>query len=257
MALPLLAFKVFWAYIKRFIGGIPVWAVALAVLIGLGYWWGERARSQGHAAGAAEVQAKFDKATIEWERQKLHAALASKQAEADARAEEKRTATAQLEIIRDAHTATVQRLQTDVAAGRATSDRLRERVDTLVAAARQAPRDTAAAGGSPPADDAINLLAELQRRADARAGELALIADERGITGEACERAYDSLTSTLMALAVGGFQLGETGATGGFSARGGGAPSSSKGTHIRATEFPGVVLRPPATAPPFNAGGSP
>jgi hypothetical protein len=39
------------------------------------------------------------------------------------------------------------------------------------------------------------LLADLFGRADERAGELAKIADERGIAGQQCERDYDALTA--------------------------------------------------------------
>jgi phage tail sheath protein FI len=41
--------------------------------------------------------------------------------------------------------------------------------------------------------DALDLLADLLGRADERAGELAKIADERGIAGQQCERSYDAL----------------------------------------------------------------
>ncbi len=46
---------------------------------------------------------------------------------------------------------------------------------------------------SPAADDAIDLLADVFGRADESAGELARIADERGIAGQQCERSYDAL----------------------------------------------------------------
>jgi transposase InsO family protein len=50
----------------------------------------------------------------------------------------------------------------------------------------------AAAEQCAPDTGALNLLAELQRRADSRAGALARIADDARRRGSACERAYDS-----------------------------------------------------------------
>ncbi|MBA9898520.1 DUF2514 family protein [Burkholderia cepacia] len=75
-----------------------------------------------------------------------------------------------------------------VAAGRA-ADGLRRQVAALVADVRRA----GAAAGSPTTGDALDLLADVFGRADERAGELAKIADERGIAGQQCERSYDAL----------------------------------------------------------------
>jgi len=74
------------------------------------------------------------------------------------------------------------------AAGLATAaDRLRQRLADHVRRAQAAP-------GSPPASDACVVHTELLRRADERVRQLATIADERGTAGEACVRAYESLT---------------------------------------------------------------
>jgi len=56
------------------------------------------------------------------------------------------------------------------------------------AAIRSASAAPATAGGSPSASDPLDLLADLFGRADARAGELARIADERSAAGATCER---------------------------------------------------------------------
>ncbi|KWI07882.1 DUF2514 family protein [Burkholderia ubonensis] len=79
----------------------------------------------------------------------------------------------------------------DAAAAASAADGLRRQVAALVADAR---RSAASTGGSS-AGDALDLLADVLGRADARAGELATIADERGIAGQQCERSYDALTS--------------------------------------------------------------
>lgn len=73
--------------------------------------------------------------------------------------------------------------------------RLQQRVADLAAAARRTAANPSAPRASAPAEDAIGMLADLQRRADEAAGIMAHVADERGAAGELCERAYDALTS--------------------------------------------------------------
>ncbi|WGS43135.1 DUF2514 domain-containing protein [Burkholderia sp. JSH-S8] len=80
------------------------------------------------------------------------------------------------------------RVDADAAASAA--DSLRRQVAALVTDVR---RSTASSGGSS-AGDALDLLADVLGRTDARAGELAKVADERGIAGQQCERSYDALT---------------------------------------------------------------
>ncbi|MCA8249220.1 DUF2514 domain-containing protein [Burkholderia multivorans] len=77
----------------------------------------------------------------------------------------------------------------DAAVADGVADGMRKQVAALVADARRA----GAAAGSPATGDALDLLADLFGRADERAGELAKIADERGIAGQQWERSYDAL----------------------------------------------------------------
>ena len=63
---------------------------------------------------------------------------------------------------------------------------------TYITAHRVAAQARAAAGHCSPDTAPIDLLADLQRRADDRAGELAHIADTARARGLACERSYDS-----------------------------------------------------------------
>ncbi|AQQ50134.1 DUF2514 family protein [Burkholderia cenocepacia] len=104
------------------------------------------------------------------------------------RNEFRRRLAAQQEIATDAARKHEAALADAAAAGRA-ADGLRRQVAVLVADVRRA----GAAAGSPAASDAIGLLADVFGRADERAGELAKIADERGIAGQQCERSYDAL----------------------------------------------------------------
>lgn len=104
------------------------------------------------------------------------------------RDELRRRLAVQQEIATDAARKREMALADAAAAGRA-ADGLRRQVAALVADARRA----GAAAGSPATGDALDLLADVFGRADERAGELAKIADERGIAGQQCERSYDAL----------------------------------------------------------------
>ncbi|KVU99789.1 hypothetical protein WK76_02575 [Burkholderia ubonensis] len=106
------------------------------------------------------------------------------------RDEFRRQSAAQQEIATDAAKERDQ-ARVDAAAAASAADGLRRQVAALVAGIR---RSATSAGGSS-AGDALDLLADVLGRADARAGELATIADERGIAGQQCERSYDALTS--------------------------------------------------------------
>ncbi|EKS9915578.1 DUF2514 family protein [Burkholderia multivorans] len=104
------------------------------------------------------------------------------------RNEIRRQLAAQQEIATDAAKQRDQ-ARRDAAAADGTADGLRKQVAALVADARRA----AASAGSPATGDALDLLADVLGRTDDAAGELAKIADERGIAGQQCERSYDAL----------------------------------------------------------------
>lgn len=74
------------------------------------------------------------------------------------------------------------------------ADRLRMQRDVAdyITAHRAAAQARAATGQCAPDFAPLDLLAELRRRADDRAGELAAVADQARARGTACERAYDS-----------------------------------------------------------------
>ncbi|WP_339091098.1 DUF2514 family protein [Variovorax paradoxus] len=91
--------------------------------------------------------------------------------------------------------------QKQIAAARADADRagdaarqLHQQLATYRAAVRAASAAPAAAAGGPTTADPLDLLADLFGRADARAGELARIADKRGAAGTICERHADAVT---------------------------------------------------------------
>ena len=160
-------------------------AALVSIVVSVLIWGGHRERS-GYAAGAASIQAL-------WDADRARAAAAALAASEAARAEEQRRAAAQQEVV-DAYEKELQRMRADVAIADAAAGRLRERVAALVAAARQAAGGASLAPGSPPADDATGMLADVLGRCISRVQLLARVADERGAAGRACERAYDALT---------------------------------------------------------------
>ncbi|MFG0786378.1 DUF2514 family protein [Delftia tsuruhatensis] len=82
------------------------------------------------------------------------------------------------------------RAAADADAARVAADRLRGDLADYITAHRAAANARSAAGQCTPDTGALDLLAELQRRADERAGELARIADEARYRGLTCEQAY-------------------------------------------------------------------
>ena len=80
----------------------------------------------------------------------------------------------------------------DAAVAASAADSLQQQVDKLLAS--RASCNTRVAEGGKTIADLTTVLADLRRRADERAGELARIADESRIAGLACESAYRSLS---------------------------------------------------------------
>lgn len=139
-------------------------------------------------------------ATATTERAKAVADLSTERANATAKALRTSQTYRQLE---GEHRAQIDQISTQAATritaavadaghARATRDSLRTELADYITAHRQAAKSRAATGNRTPDTTATDLLADLQRRADDRAGELAEIADTARIRGEACERAYDS-----------------------------------------------------------------
>lgn len=122
----------------------------------------------------------------------LEGARAQNKAIEEVRAEEQRRTAAQTEIAnaakKEADTA-----RADARDAGAAADRLRGRVNELLAAAR-APKDPTAPSGSEAAGDPLGVLADVLEKSDRRAGILAEYADQARLAGLACERSYDALT---------------------------------------------------------------
>lgn len=166
--------------ITRLLIGALVW---LASLGGIGWYVGSRA----YSAGKAAVQSQWDAETAAL-------AEAARQAEQAERAKEQRRAAAQKEAVDDATKRATQAETARVAAD-AAAERLRQRAAALAARCDRPGADPGAAAASAPAIGPGAVLADMLGRLDAAGRQLAAVADERGIAGRACERAYEALTT--------------------------------------------------------------
>ena len=156
----------------------------LALCVGLLVaWWIQSLRWD---ADVSRVKTGF---AIEIEAQ-AKAALSAVQA---ARDEERRRIDEAENAARAAREST--RLARIDADNRAASEqRLRQRIDTLLANAIR--RDPALADGGSPGRAGIDLLADVLGRSIERSGRLAAIADRSRIAGLTCERLYDAVRTT-------------------------------------------------------------
>ena len=132
----------------------------------------------------------------EWAQRDARDATALAQRQAEARTEEQRRQ-GEIDAIRKQASQQLAGVKADADRARAASRGLHDRADKL---ARQlANRERACGAGTPGRSEAETsgavLLADLFRRADDRAGELAREADEARARGLACEAAYDAVKS--------------------------------------------------------------
>ena len=116
---------------------------------------------------------------------------AASEATAAARAEEQRRQREINQVRNDAQHQ-IKAAADDAAVAASTADSLQQQVDKLLAG--RSACDTRVAQGGATVRDLTAVLADLRRRADERAGELARIADASRIAGQACERAYDAIS---------------------------------------------------------------
>ena len=155
-------------------------AIALAIALGaltLAAWDSARLK-RADAAG-------YKRAQSEYQARELAAVNAARAEEA------RRTAAVQKEA--DHARQDLTRAQADAAAAADAGQRLRA---AIAAARRSCPAASGApaAVGSPPADPAEGVLADVQRRLDEAADGIAAHADAARIAGQACQRAYNALT---------------------------------------------------------------
>lgn len=151
---------------------VPIWAWALAAVIG----WGALQKHRAEAAVKREETAKLEQADAR--ATAIHGALV----------QQTRVVNTQNEVIHDA-TEQARRARTDADRAAAAERRMLERLR----AAGGASTHPAAAGASAPAGETAGMHADLLGRCVSDLRRMAAIADERGIAGQACERSYDAL----------------------------------------------------------------
>jgi hypothetical protein len=161
-----------------------LWALGLGLVAALATAGIERTRAAGARADAAAAR----KDLAEY---RATAAESSRLAERAQRTQEQIWRSRVDGVIQDGQQQ-IAAARVDAATAAAGERRLRDQLAAYRAAVRAASAAPAIAGGRPPAEGALDLLADLFGRADARAGELASIADERGAAGTVCERHADA-----------------------------------------------------------------
>lgn len=159
-------------------------ALAAAAVWGFSHW--------RYSAGYGDADQHWRE---EWAQRDARDATALAQRQAEARAEEQRRQ-GEIDAIRKQASQQLAGVQADADHARAASRGLHDRADKL---ARQlADRERACGAGTPGRSETkasgAALLADLFKRADERAGELAREADEARARGLACEAAYYSIS---------------------------------------------------------------
>lgn len=170
------------------IGGYlwPAVGIAFAVLM-LALGW-QTKRVTWAKAETVQVQSA-------WALDRAHAQAEALRITTEYRAEEQRRAAAHQEIV-DATERKLTQVRADAAIADAAAGKLQQRVAALVAEARRAATNPGPAGASPPASDPADVLANVLGSCVAAVRQLAVIADERGAAGNACEQSYGALTPT-------------------------------------------------------------
>lgn len=157
-----------------------LWALALGLVAALATVGIERTRAAGARADAATARKELAD-------YRATAAESGRLAERAARNTEQTWRSRVDGVIQDGKQQ-IAAARVDAERAGAAERQLRDQLAAYRAAVRAATAAPATAAGGSPASDPLDLLADLFGRADARAGELARIADERGAAGATCER---------------------------------------------------------------------
>ncbi|ECG1390990.1 TPA_asm: DUF2514 family protein [Salmonella enterica subsp. houtenae serovar 45:g,z51:-] len=164
--------------------------VLIAALCGLAVWWFSHQR---YTDGYGDASAEW---ALKWKQRDVDDAMALAKRQAEAREEEQRRQ-GEVDEIRKQASQQLAGVKADADRARAASRGLHDRADKL--AGQLAERERACGAGTPGRSEAETsgavLLADLFRRADERAGELAREADEARARGLACEAAYGSIAT--------------------------------------------------------------
>ena len=156
-----------------------------AVLLALGALYG------AYHHGVSTTNATWK---AEWNDRDTRDAQAKEQNEAAERAKEQSRQQAINKVVQNGQ-ALIDTAAAAVTAANRESDRLRSAADGLASriAASQVGGNSCTAAASAAATRAVMVLADVLKRADHRAGDLATVADQARARGLTCEQAYDSL----------------------------------------------------------------
>lgn len=152
--------------------------IALAALIGGGYFWGSSSANDSWEIKWADRDSKDLKSQLTFTLEQRRLEL-ERQAELDA-----------IQKKADADLATANR---NTANARLQSQRLQSGIDNALAQLRAGGRDTASLADSQARNKTGLLLAQLYREINDRSVELAGEADKSYIAGKQCEASYDAL----------------------------------------------------------------
>lgn len=170
--------------LKRF--GVPLLIVLVVAYACIAIY------GKGVARGTADANARWQK---DWDEHLLADERAAAQFQAEQRAEEQRRQHSINKVTQDAQQA-IDQAVADAADAAARAGSLQRAADSLAArlADSQDRVSSCTLASSQAAAAHARVLADVFKRADARAGHLAGVADQAIERGLACERSYDALT---------------------------------------------------------------
>ncbi|WP_449106683.1 DUF2514 family protein [Pseudomonas mohnii] len=158
-------------------------ALAVLALIGLAFW-------STYQHGRSTMDAEWQ---VRWSDRDAGDQQAWALAEAAEREKEQARQHAINKVIQDGQKL-IDQASADAAAARATAASLRDEADRLASsAASKASSHSCTAAASQAATRAVMVLADVFKRADERAGDLAEYADQSRSRGVTCEQAYTAL----------------------------------------------------------------
>ena len=183
------------SYIARLLLMVSPWkwygagAVAALVLSGLGV---QTWRLHSSQAREAKAEAQIAQIKQQWAWRVADSQALRAQMEVLARAEETRRTEAIRSIV-DETVRQAQAVAADAVAANAASERLSDRVSSLVTAARRRAGHPSTAEGSTLTAETLDLLAVMQRRIDEAASGISSYADAERVGHEAAVHSYQAL----------------------------------------------------------------
>ena len=168
---------------------MKLWRELLPFLLGLVLIFGMLFAAYQHGVNVTEAEW-----SAKWSKRDATDQLATATAEVAAREKEQARQQSINKVIQYGQK-TIDRAVADAAADRASSDRMRRAINELTGklSTSQSSSDTCAANASQATTRAALVLADVLKRADQRAGELAETSDQARARGLTCQNSYEGL----------------------------------------------------------------